>query len=55
VLVSAEDVELLGQNDEFGAIGRGRARQPVGRREIAVFVFCGVELYSSGSHAIPSL
>src|SRR6185312_3056116 len=53
VVVGAQDVELLGQNDQLRAVRRGRARQAVGGLEVAVLVFCGVELYSSGPHRCP--
>ena len=55
VVVRAENVELLGQHDERRTVGRGRSREPVGRRQVAVLVFRRVELYCSGPHAVPSL
>ena len=44
LLVATEHVELLGQNDELGAVGRGGAGEAVGAVEVALGVRRRVEL-----------
>src|SRR5918995_4085904 len=46
----AQHRPLLGQHDELGARGGGLARQPVGRREVAVAVGGRGELYGGSTH-----
>ncbi len=50
VLVGAEDVELLGEDDEVRAVGGGRAGQLIRRREVPLLVFIRVELDGRCAH-----
>ena len=46
----AEQVPLLGQDDELGAVGGGGAHEALGDLEVAGLVARRVELYGGGAH-----
>jgi hypothetical protein len=51
VLGRSEHVELLRQDDQVGAVRGGRAREDVGRGEIAALVLGRVQLHDGSAHA----
>jgi hypothetical protein len=50
VVAGAEDRPLLRQDDQLGALGRGRADVPVRAGEVGVDVVCRVDLDRGGAH-----
>ena len=52
-LAAGQQVPLLRQGDEFGAVGGRRAHQALGRGQVPVLVPVGVELYRRCAHALP--
>ena len=55
LLRRAQHGPLLRQHDQLGAARGGRARQPVGRLEVAVAIGRGAELHGCGEHGGPLL
>ena len=47
LLARGQQVPLLRQRDQLGAVGRGGAHQPLGRGEVAGLVAVRVELYAA--------